>query len=289
VSWRKRGANWNDTTARWVRAILVIGCAVATAACVKTSPFETDDLEHTDLNGENLRRLLGGESPYPVKLVAIGDTHDEYDRTAEVARLINARNDIHLVVHAGDLTDRGLLQEFEWSQDALDEFTMPVLVTVGNHDGLSNGASIYRKMYGTFDYSFVWAGRTWIFFNSNADEFSGEVPDLGWLAGAVENSRGTAGVVLVTHRPPFASGGVTGDLERFYDRLLREHEVTLFIHGHLEDFRLHERHGVPILQTSTFERRFYYTVITVDGGTPTFERCRFDHCEPVEPAIEGGG
>jgi 3',5'-cyclic-AMP phosphodiesterase len=270
-------------------AILVIGCAAVTAACVKTSPFETDDPEHTDLNGENLRRLLGGEPQYAVKLVAIGDTHDEYDRTAEVARLINARNDIHLVVHAGDLTDRGLLQEFQWSQDALDEFTMPVLVTVGNHDGLSNGASIYRKRYGPFDYSFVWAGLTWIFFNSNVGEFSGEVPALGWLARAVENSRGTGGVVLVTHQPPFAAAGVTGNLESFYDRLLRDYDVMLFVHGHLEDFRLHERHGVPILQTSTFERRFFYTVITVDGGAPRFERCRFEQCEAVEPAIEGGG
>ena len=260
--------------------------SILLGSCVRTTPFQ-QDAERNDLNAENQSRLLAKTPPRPYTFVAIGDTHDAYDDTAAAARSINRMADVEFVAHAGDITDRGLLQEFNWAQDSFDELQMPLLMSIGNHDAVSDGKSIYREMYGPYDYSFLWGGMKWVFFNSNTLEFGPEVPDREWLRQEIGDRQGQSGIVVVTHHPPVGADDLPGgDNSAFYDELLREQAITLFVHGHIDEFRLYTRHGTPVLQCSTFQNRRTFTRVRVDGTALSFERCQLDVCEPVQPELE---
>lgn len=268
---------------RWIGAPLLI--ASAFSGCLRTTPFDANP-ERRDLNAHNLERLRDLPAPQgPLRFVAIGDTHDEYDDLVTTAKIINRRADLSFVVHTGDISDRGLLDEFEWAQDALDTFDIPVFMSIGNHDAISSGKKIYRKMYGPFDYSFVYGNVKFVFFNSNTLEFPGVAPDRSWLLDQVSQREGAEGLVLVTHHGPHNADDIDGgDHREFYRDLLRNYDVTLFIHGHLADWQLSVYEGVPVLQTGTFQDVRTHTLVTIDGATVLgYERCRFDDCRAAEP------
>src|ERR1043165_4845156 len=97
------------------------------ASCMQPTPFGTDAEEH-DLNAVNVARLLARESAGPLRFVALGDSHQAYDELERTVEQINARTDIDLVVHVGDISNLGLLQEFEWTERVLARLNVPVLV-----------------------------------------------------------------------------------------------------------------------------------------------------------------
>jgi Icc protein len=262
--------------------LATVAISLLSAGCIKTTPFDTD-VEQRDLNDKNLARLLETQAPRPFKFVVIGDTHDEYDDTARAVRIINARNDISFVAHTGDITDRGLLKEFEWTQAVFDDLEIPLLMSLGNHDAISDGKEIYRRMYGDYDYSFIYGNVKFIFFNSNELEFPGQAPNKEWLTAEVSDLRGAGGAVLVAHQgPPNPANAGAADSAAFYQDLLRGHDIILFAHGHLHDFRLSRYEETPVLQAGTFQEVRTYSVVTIGPDlAASYQLCRFESCEPV--------
>jgi Icc protein len=264
------------------RAVGCFGLVVSTmlfAGCLQTTPLDTD-AEHTGLIAKNLQALeRRGEPRHPFRFVAMGDTHDEYDDTASAVEAINARGDVELVAHAGDITDRGLLQEFEWSYEVLGRFKMPLLIAIGNHDAVSHGAEIWSKMFGPRDYSFYFGGLKFVFFNSNALEFPGQAPRRDWLRAEIANRGAARAVVVVTHHPPQHADDLPGgDTHEFYDGLIQSGDIALWVHGHLAEPRLYRVHSTPVLQCGTFQEDRYYWVVTVDHERLSFERCFYGAC-----------
>ena len=266
--------------ARALLLVSVLGCA-----CLRTTPYGADPDER-DLNRKNREALLQTPAPARLTFVAISDTHDAYDELAEAAAHISASGDVSLVVHGGDISEQGLLQEFVWSQRALRRFTMPVLMSIGNHDAISAGKEIYWRMYGPYDHSFVWADLKWVFLNSNTLEFGRSTPDRDWVLREVNDRQGARGVVLVTHQPPLSVNDFRGgDLRQFFRGLLETGALTLVIHGHLGDFRYYRVGSTPIVQCSTFVEHSAYAKITVDGTAVDVQRCRDEACRRVEPEV----
>jgi len=267
------------TFMRWA---LVLAASTAAAGCPTPTPFETKPSEE-DLTAENLERIQTLEVPNPFKFVALGDTHDDYTALSSAVAAINARDDVEFVVAAGDLTDLGLVSEFEWTHDELARLDVPYLTVIGNHDALNNGARIYRDLYGPLDYSFAVGGVKFIFFNSNTLEFDGEAPSRPWLEQQLADLQGANSAIWVTHQEiAHPDDGVDGDGAAFYGRLLDKYPATsLVIHGHRlpHDFTSH--HGTPVLQCGTFQVVFTYNVITVrDGAAIEIEFCDLDGCAP---------
>jgi 3',5'-cyclic-AMP phosphodiesterase len=253
-------------------------------ACVHSTLFDTEP-EQSDQTRVNLEALAArGPAPSPFKFVAIADNHDEYDDLARTVHVINARDDIEFVLVLGDMTDRGLLREYEWTYEVFARLDVPFLTVIGNHDALSDGTAIYQKLYGALDYSFEYGGFEFVLFNSNTLEFPGAAPDRQWLTDRTAGSSAPRGVVWATHHdvtwPDDLPGYRTAE---FYAELLRGGRVELAAHGHQEEFDLTELEGVPILQAGTYEVLRTHTVVTVAHDLIGFERCRFESCEAVEP------
>jgi 3',5'-cyclic-AMP phosphodiesterase len=265
-------------------AVLGWGGALCTAACVQSTPFGSDP-EATDQTRSNLEALSArGPAPMPFKFVAIGDNHDEYDDLARSVEIINARDDIEFVLVLGDMTDRGLLHEYEWTYEVFSRLDIPFLTVIGNHDALSDGTAIYQKLYGPLDYTFEYGGFEFVMFNSNTLEFPGTAPNRQWLTARTSGSAAPRGVVWATHydvtAPDDLPGNGTAD---FYAELLRTGKVALVAHGHIEDYELSEFEGVRVLQAGTYQVLRTHTIVTVDRDRIDFERCRFESCEPVKP------
>ncbi len=251
---------------------------------MQSTPFG-DDPEVTEQTRLNLDALAArGPAKLPFKFVAIGDNHDEYDDLARTVEIINARDDVDFVLVLGDMTDRGLLHEYEWTYQIFSRLDIPFLTVIGNHDALSDGTLIYQRLYGQLDYTFAYGGFEFVMFNSNTLEFPGEAPDRQWLIEQTSRSPAPRGVVWATHHDVTAPDDLPGNgTADFYAELLRKGRVALVAHGHLEDYELIEFEGVPILQAGTYQVVRTHTIVTMDRDRITFERCRFENCEPVVP------
>jgi predicted phosphodiesterase len=264
--------------ALWIVPFLLAGCLKST--------FLTTEPDETDVTRGELRQLSKlGEPPESWTFVALGDTHDEYDNLETSVGIIN-QSDARLVLIAGDMTDRGLLQEFEWSGALYRELSMPFFTAIGNHDAISDGRAIYGKMYGPYNYSFRHGRLKFVLFESNDLEHSA-APDRDWLRAQVSDHEGAIGVVLITHQSLLGGDEVEGGTnQEFYDELLASGDVVLAIHGHLADQRLRLAHGVPVLQCGTFETTHQHTLVHFDGAAFSFESCQFDACAGLVPEAE---
>jgi 3',5'-cyclic-AMP phosphodiesterase len=271
---------------RLLRRLTVTLLAIsAAAACLTPTPFGTES-EATDLNAKNVARLDGAPTDgIRLRLIAFGDTHQEYDELARTVRAINGGPPLDLVVHLGDQTNQGLLQEYEWEHSVLQELVPPIVFTLGNHDALSNGDAIYRRMYGPLNYTFSHRGYRFVSFNSNTLEFPESAPDRTWLTDAVFSADEPYGVILITHHSPETSDAPK-DVLRFYRDLLRSRRVVLWLHGHSGEFRAHRIEGVPVLRTGNFHERLETGRVTARGDGFDFERCHQGDCKPVELEVD---
>jgi 3',5'-cyclic-AMP phosphodiesterase len=266
----------------------LLGLAVAAAtSCIRTTPFQSDP-SVSGLTQKNLKALDSRRpAPRPFKLVALGDTHIDYDNLARTIDAINARDDIELVLFTGDMTNLGLLQEYEWSHEQYSRLRIPYFTVIGNHDALGHGIEIYQEMYGPLDYSFSFGGVKFVMFNSNTLEFQGAAPRREWLIDQVHDRRPEEGVILVAHHDLMSPDDyVGGNVAELYEQLVQVDGVIGVIHGHNKYFELQRWHGVPVLQCGTYEKVFFHTIVTVDGSRLSFERCQFESCEPVAPIAE---
>jgi len=258
--------------------------ALLLAGCLKSTPFK-DEPDETNLTERALTTL--SRAPTPPRrwsFLAFGDTHDEYDDLERSLPSMNGAG-ARLALIAGDLCDRGTLQEFEWSGELYRRLEMPFFTVIGNHDELSDGRKIYERMYGPREYSFEYGGLKFVLFDSNTLENSA-APNREWIDQQV-HEHGRSKVVLVMHQSITDPNDVEGGTVReYYDELLRSGDVALVVHGHLDEYFLRYARGVPVLQCGTFETQRTYTLIEYDGEGFGFQRCVFDRCEVVEPEAE---
>lgn len=82
-----------------------------------------------------------------MKIAAIGDLHCKTDSNGPVGRLLaEAAREADVLVLAGDLTDRGRIEEMEVLLQGLQPLTLPVVAVLGNHDHEQDHAEILLKM-----------------------------------------------------------------------------------------------------------------------------------------------
>jgi 3',5'-cyclic-AMP phosphodiesterase len=250
------------------------------SACIQLSPFETDlAADERDHTRKNLDRLQARGAPGgAIKLGVIADNHAHYDELSELVAILNERGDLDLVLHAGDMTDFGLRHEYRWSLERLRQLDAPWLTVIGNHDAVSNGRTIYRGMFGSFDYAFDLGPLRFVCFNSNRLEFGSGVPRWDFVESAAVSPEG-GGVVLLTHQLP---AGAELAPDGALTRLLRTQRVTLMLHGHLHDQSLEFVGKVPSLIAGASEN-LRYAIVTIENAEARVELCRARSCAAAEP------
>jgi len=129
------------------------------------------------------------------------------------------------------ITDRGLSQEWIWLSEIIARTNKPVLTVVGNHDGLTKGKKIYPRMFGEYNYSFIFNRIKFIMWNNNKYEWGS--PDFKWLRSELEADVKS---VVVSHQPPY-SGTLNSEEEALWLELRGASNYVLSLHGHVHNYK----------------------------------------------------
>lgn len=253
-------------------AALIVTSALVTSACrkFKTSPYDTDirsDLPR-GLNAINISKLSGRPVPGDtVRVLVIADTQRFYEELDAFVEKANAMDRIDFVAVAGDLTDFGTAEEYEWICERLLRLRVPFVCAVGNHDLVANGSEIWDELFGERNFHFEHRGIRFIFHDTNGLEYghNGTAPDTSYLQAALQT---TLPCLAVSHVPPFADD-FDPALELPYHRTLASNPRLLAsIHGHLHgglNINMYGDHVLYIVTPSVKARSATLLKLTQDG------------------------
>jgi predicted phosphodiesterase len=259
--------------ALFAKGCLILQAVLSISGCrpFEFSPYEVppESVEGASSRTlDNLERIdaLAKAAGRGFAFALLADSHDRYDALEDAVASINADSSIRFTVAAGDFTQYGLLREYEWFRDCMSGLRAPFVTAIGNHDALSNGSLIYRRMFGPLDYSFTYMGVRFVVANTNRWEFPFEVPDWTWLEAELA-AADSLRVFHVSHVAPFGDQFDEGAGRR-YREILARHRVDLSLHGHQHNFHHKEMFGdgVPYLVADDVGDRNYVKVTVSDTG-----------------------
>lgn len=256
------------------KSILLLCIAMSISSCDTLFQYNPNEIvlqeNEKELNRKNLESIHKIPAGDTVKFILMGDTQRWYDESADFVKSANEQKHVSFVIHAGDISDFGLSQEFKWVNEIMQQLKFPYLTVIGNHDLIANGPTVYRKMYGDFNYSFEYGANKFIMINSNSREygFDGSTPDLNWLEGQLKDNPSGKNAIVVAHVPPFDADFDQEKSEAYRLLLANDPHVQFTLYGHQHRFvggDLYED-GVQYYLTSSMGNRGYLLISTWKGG-----------------------
>jgi Icc protein len=248
--------------------------AITLTSCEGLFQFNPNQVIFRDsdknLNAKNIEKIQKVPPTDTLKFILMGDSQRWYDESSDFVKSANSQKGISFALHAGDISDFGLSQEYIWVHDIMSTLNFPYLTVIGNHDLIANGSAAYRKMYGPLNYSFEYGDNKFIFLDNSSREyaFDGTVPDVAWLRAQVNDNPENKNVVVVAHVPPF-DGDFDKNLEKEYaDILGSSPNVRFSLYGHQHHFLDGEFYddGVHYYVTTSMGARGYLVVSTWKDG-----------------------
>lgn len=249
------------TTALWIG-----GCSES----FEYSPNQVFDKDsRISLNAKNLEWLQSMPQDDTITVAFVGDSQRFYDELDKFIDTVNAISAIDFIILAGDISDFGLLLEFELITEMFARVNKPYIGVVGNHDVLSKGEEVFKKMFGACDTSFVYQQVKFVVHNTNGKEYpAGNVPDLGWLKNELVMNDSVKHLITVSHVPPF-SQDFDSQLEMPYVTLLQETPGLLMsLHGHIHEHKdgYPYNDGVRYMTTHSFDKRSFVLLKIYSGN-----------------------
>jgi 3',5'-cyclic-AMP phosphodiesterase len=202
------------------------------------SPYQTEET-HDDLpqnlNNSNISKLLQTEAQADdtVTFLYAGDSQRFYEELDDLVFKVNSIPHVDFFILCGDMTDFGIIKEYQWIYRGLGKLSVPYMCAIGNHDLTGGGEKIYTSMFGVKNFSFTYKTYKFIFHDTNSREygFNGAVPDINWLSSELADP--AAGwFVGVSHVPPYDSD-FDDALETPYRTLFADKSnFVVSLHGH---------------------------------------------------------
>ena len=223
-----------------------------------------------NLTVKNLEKIKLLPQTDTVRFIFMGDTQRWYDESADFVKSANSQRGISFVIHAGDISDFGLSQEFKWINEIMLQLKYPYVTVIGNHDLVANGPLVYKKMYGELDYSFEFGDNKFILINTNSREyvFDGSTPNLTWLQSQLNNNPGNKNAIVMAHVPPFDADFDPKMQEQYAHILSSDPNVKFTLYGHQHTFKEGTFYddGVKYFVTTSMGARGYLIVTTWKSG-----------------------
>jgi 3',5'-cyclic-AMP phosphodiesterase len=238
--------------------LIVLGCDKP----FSYSPFEAtvpDDLRNS--TAKNLQKIRDRESATgnDFKIAVLSDAHYHFNDLRDAIDRINADTLVAFVVVTGDLTENGLLKEFEIFHQLMSSLNTPYLTVIGNHDYLSNGVQVYRQIFGPVNYSFFFKDFKFIMWDNIRWESNSE-PDWKWFRAEIsdrrEDQREASRIIPFSHIPP--NDGQLADSAAVIHKLFLENGIRLSVHGHKHEYTNEQLYpGVRYVTIGSPDKRGY--------------------------------
>ncbi len=214
----------------------LIGITIIFMACNKVfefSPYEAnvkkDNKNTTAKNLQLIKDIQVNSDTF--KFAFVTDNHYHFTNLKNIIDDINKRNDIIFTIFGGDITDQGLLKEYQIFYDIMKNINKPYLTVIANHDYNSNGEVVYKQMFGDYNYSFEFNHNKFVIFDDVVWE-SNKTPDFNWLSTQLADNALFKQIFVIAHIPPFGDQ-FDSDMEQKYKSLMQENNVQLSLHGHV--------------------------------------------------------
>ena len=249
--------------------IFLMLCFGACSDSFEFSPNQVFDQDSAiNLNAKNLARLDTMPGDDTVTFAFVGDSQRFYDELERFIDTVNTIEEIDFVLLAGDISDFGLLEEFELVHEQLSGLNKPYFGVVGNHDVVARGEEIFERMFGPLNYAFTYRSIKFVAHNTNGKEYPDEaVPDMNWLRSALVTDDAARNLVAVSHVPPFSSD-FNEDLEHEYTALLSETPALLLsLHGHVHTHQdgYPYNDGVRYMTSHSFDKK-RFVMLKIHSG-----------------------
>lgn len=236
------------------------------------SPYDSDiNKQHLNLNEASTLEKNKFNSD-TLKFAVISDIHDNYDNLSAAISRINLHNDLKFVVCCGDITNSGLLQQFEWFIDIVRKSEVPFFTLIGNHDHRSNGKDIYKEAFGDMNFTFQTDGYEFICFNNTVWENKNRTPEYEWLNGELSNDNNLEHIVIC-HIPPWHDQ-MSGNNESLFNTVVTPENTMLCIHGHTHNYEERIYQGIPTLVSDAINDR-RYCIVSISGKSVSIKLFSF--------------
>ncbi|WP_026462623.1 metallophosphoesterase family protein [Adhaeribacter aquaticus] len=238
--------------------------------------------DEKNLNQKNIDKItaLGITATDTLRIALISDTQRFYDETKKVVNVINdinanKKSRIHFVIHGGDISDFGLLEEYRWQHQILKKLAMPYVVVLGNHDCVANGKKVYRNMYGPYDFSFQVGANRFVFMNTNTMEFESDIPLFDYMENSLKDVNNYKNAFIVSHVAPYDPDYNRAKEEPFAS-IVRNYKVKYSIHGHqhTHSFKQPYNDNQNYLIIGSVEKQSF-VLMTIIGEKVTYEVIKF--------------
>ena len=233
----------------------------------------------TAVNASEISELPSKPTGATIRIAVSGDTQRSYKQSEDFVALINARNDIDFVVLNGDISDFGLLLEFDGIYKIYNQLKVPFISVIGNHDLVANGSDVYKRMFGDLNFTFKYAGIKFVCHDTNGREydFNGSTPNMQWLRNNLKLETGVDRLLALSHVPT-TDGDFDPKLATPYQDLLNQTPgliASIHSHQHQPEITQYQNgKGIPFIITNAIVNRAF-TLITITNGQIAAEEIKF--------------
>lgn len=250
-------------------ALIVLATFLSACESFEYSPNQVfNKTSKVNLNEKNLALLYSQPQDDTITIAFVGDSQRFYDELDLFIDTVNNIPAVDFVLLAGDISDFGLLTEFELINEMLEDLEKPYIGVVGNHDVVTRGEQVFERMFGPLDFSFTYGGVKFITHNTNGKEFlDGNVPDMNWLRGQLVKSDSAKYFVPVSHIPPFSSDFDEKLIGPYTSLFSETPGVLVSLHGHIHT----HKDGYPFndsvryLTTHSFDKKSFVLLKIYNG------------------------
>lgn len=182
----------------------------------------------------------------PFRIALLSDVQEALDRVSDIFERLNLEPDVRFLLGAGDLTERGTVEQLELYQEELEALDVPYFTTLGNHE-LGASPTLYHDYFGRGNFHFDFRGVSFTLLDSASATLDPLVYDWldGWLRAAEDRVH-----IVGMHIPPLDPIGVRNgafasrpEAAKLLSRLAAGH-VDLTVYGHIHSFYEFENAGI---------------------------------------------
>ena len=184
-----------------------------------------------------------------ITIAVFGDSQGFNDALATIVADVNQR-EVDFAFHLGDITPSGHISQYSAAASVLDDLTVPLYATPGNHDIKGNGTINYAQFFGHHNVVFTYGGVNFISVDTSSLGLNTTLQTwLEYQLQQADNHR----IVVYTHVPPvdprlgYDHGFLDSQQADAFLALMNQYNVTLVMNGHIHLYNTTTRDEVLYL------------------------------------------